>query len=84
MAGIIKKMHTMDLCKEYSPTMPEGFPTSKIPENICEGEMLTMMRCMMLWGAEYCPKRILVFSQCARNRVHPIMPFLNSLEQCFV
>lgn len=46
MIGFDDKGHNpSSVMEEYSPSIPKDFPKNKMPENLCEEELLKMFRC---------------------------------------
>ena len=65
-----------DLVYYYSPTVPYEFPKEKLPQNVCERELLQVYKCYRsfpkqsedLQRAEACSTQTSVLNQCKRRR----------------
>lgn len=71
--GIVTEAVNPDLpssiTQEYYPTIPEKFPSSRIPKNLCELELLKLYRCVVSRGdTEGCGKEYTGYTRCRRER----------------
>ena len=57
-----------DIMKEHSPSVPLDFPKGKLPENLCQTDLLKMLNCLNFEKSTMCGHLTKSFHECRRDR----------------
>jgi len=77
-----------DMLYYYSPSVPYDFPKERVPQNLCEKELILMSKCILNFHkqsedvkrARYCHKYASELNQCKRRRDMRIWAEIKSWE----
>ncbi|KAL4489300.1 hypothetical protein ABPG72_006364 [Tetrahymena utriculariae] len=64
-----QRAYPQQVVEEYSPSIPKEFPKEKIPKNLCEKELIKMIKCERIFQTNYaCVEDYEAFVQCKKQR----------------